>query len=109
MKYFDSRTVIILAVAIAVIGFFFSSGYIPRGSILDATHGSIYLNSPCPTPAFTRDQNDVPAPPPGFTLDKPPAVPKWPACGLIIPYRWLLAACVLAIAGALITRGKKSN
>jgi hypothetical protein len=81
----DSWRLLIVALAIMIIGFFSIHNYVARvGLFWNIMHGEIWLGEACQSGFYRAD-----AP---------------PQCGLIVPYRWLLGALVLAGTAIAITR-----
>ena len=88
--YFNANNVIVVSVAIAAILFFFihSVAVTVWGTVM---YGEIWINRPCEAFDYAFDA----------TL--------WDHCGAVIPYRWILAGAVLAIAVAAIGRARKNS
>jgi H+/Cl- antiporter ClcA len=78
MKIVTPTTLIIVAVAVSVIGFLFIHS-VSLNLLLNIQMSDIWLTERC-----SNNSND-----------------EW-YCGAELPYRWLLAACVAVIAGAVI-------
>lgn len=80
-------TVGILAIAIATVSFLMISHYMPEvGLLWNVMHDEILLHTQCLPPIFD---------PSGLGSIRSQATPD---CGAGIPYRWLLAAIVTAVA-----------
>jgi hypothetical protein len=86
-----SRAIIIVAILIAVVGFLFI-GIPAEGVFASVMTGEIDLTRDCGI----------------FWKDRWPTT-WWFHCGFMLPYRWLLAACVVALGSALLLKRRRSN
>jgi hypothetical protein len=83
---------LIIAAAIAVIGFLGIHAYIPKaGFVWNVMNGEIWFNEACPPP--------LPADNP--FRDLVPAKHWW-ECGLSLRYRWILGFSIALAAGCLL-------
>jgi len=117
-------TSLIIAAAIAMVGFFFLHGpYFPQlGIVGNAMNNGIYFTDEClekapslapsagfdlaPTTPLPRDFGLAPTTNPFRDV-----VPEHFLCGVVLSYRWLLAALVVfvAVCGYFQTKRPKSN
>jgi hypothetical protein len=93
-----AKTSIILAIAVAVIAYFFIHDYSPaRGVVENMTAGRVYLTREC-----WHQVTFLPLEPkiPESMLQHDP-VNHWWNCDITIPYMWILGAAVVVVAVAL--------
>jgi hypothetical protein len=91
---------ITLAVAaLAVVGFLSLHYYAAGGGVMyNVMNGEIYLTPACPAPPQGQG-----------SLERLIASRSshWPACGLIIPYRWILGLAIVISAASFIAVRRK--
>jgi hypothetical protein len=89
MRYLNTFSVMIAAVAIALISFLSIHEYAPDvGLFWNVLNASIWLTSSTCGPY-------------GPSLD--------PDCGTAVPYRWILMSLVIAVSAFMITKPNRKN
>jgi len=88
-----SRKIVIFAVVVAVIGFLSIHQYLPypHGIVENAMRGEIYLTTQCETAESSHE-----------AIDRLLAEYANQNCGFAIPYKWLLALCVIVAATGFV-------